>query len=136
VTSYQDANVASGSHTYYVTAYNAVGASIPSTSVTVSIVAVPDAPTSLAVTVSGSGVTLSWVNPSGAQGDNVYRDGAKIASPGLVTSYQDTNVASGSHTYYVTAYNSGGKSVPSSSVTVSCVTPKKRHTLLFRLILG
>jgi len=136
VTSYQDTNVASGLHTYYVTAYNAVGASVPSTSVTVSIVAVPDAPTSLAVTVSGSGVTLSWVNPSGAQGDNVYRDGAKIASPGLVTSYQDTNVASGSHTYYVTAYNSGGKSVPSSSVTVSCVTPKKRHTLLFRLILG
>jgi len=136
VTSYQDTNVASGSHTYYVTAHNSVGASVPSSSVTVSIVAVPTAPTSLAATVSGSAVTLSWVNPSGAQGDNIYRDGAKIASPGLVTSYQDLNVASGLHTYYVTAYNAVGTSAPSASVKMSCVTRKMHHTLLFRLILG
>jgi hypothetical protein len=77
--------------------------------------------------VSSSTVTLSWANPSGAQGDNVYRDGTKIASPGLVTSYQNTNVAAGSHTYYVTAYNSAGESVPSASVAVSRVTQNKHR---------
>ncbi len=127
VTSYQNTNVAAGSHTYYVTAYNSAGESVPSSSVVVNILTVPNAPTSLAAAVSSSTVTLSWANPSGAQGDNVYRDGTKIASPGLVTSYQNTNVAAGSHTYYVTAYNSAGESVPSASVAVSRVTQNKHR---------
>jgi GH35 family endo-1,4-beta-xylanase len=97
---------------------------------------VPNAPTSLAAAVSSSTVTLSWANPSGAQGDNVYRDGTKIASPGLVTSYQNTNVAAGSHTYYVTAYNSAGESVPSASVAVSRVTQNKHQTRLIQHILN
>ena len=45
-------------------------------------------------------------------GDDVFRDGQEIAWPGwpspVVTSYQDTNVAPGTHTYYVAAYNSSG----------------------------
>jgi len=95
--------------------------------------AVPNAPTGLAATVSGSTVMLSWTNPSGAQGDYVYRDGTKIASPGLVSSYQNTNVAAGSHTYYVTAYGSAGESTPSSSVTVSCTKSKKHRVSSTRL---
>jgi hypothetical protein len=136
VTSYQDANVASGSHGYRVSAYNSTGQGPASNFVTVTVTSVPAAPTNLGDAVSGSTVTLSWVNPSGAQGDNIYRNGTKIASPRLVTSYQDLNVASGLHTYYITAYNAVGASAPSASVTMSCVTRKMHHTLLFRLILG
>jgi hypothetical protein len=53
-----------------------------------------------------------------------------------VTSYQNTNVAAGSHTYYVTAYNSAGESVPSASVAVSRVTQNKHQTRLIQHILN
>ena len=49
--------------------------------------------------------------------------GREIAWPGwpsaVVTSYSDTNVAAGSHTYYVAAFNSRGMGTASHGVTVS-----------------
>jgi hypothetical protein len=68
-------------------------------------------------------VTLTWTNPTGkVDGDNVYRDNMKIAWPGwpnpVVTSYTDSNVAAGSHTYQVAAYNGYGQG-PVVSVTVT-----------------
>jgi len=160
VTSFQDANVASGSHTYYVTASNSSGQGPGSKSVSATVSAapaptptpspspspgsgssggsgsgsssgtgssgtsLPAAPTNLVASVSGSTVSLSWSNPSGAQGVSLYRDGTKMSSPGLVTSFQDANVASGSHTYYVTASNSSGQGPGSKSVTVTVSSVK------------
>ena len=68
-------------------------------------------------------MTLTWANPTGkVDGDNVYRDGTKIAWPGwpnpVVTTYTDSNVAAGSHTYKVAAYNGYGQG-PTVSVQVT-----------------
>jgi hypothetical protein len=89
--------------------------------VTVAATGAPGAPTNVKASVSGSTVTISWTNVSNALGDDVFRDGSEIAWPGwpsaLVTSYQDTGVAPGVHTYSVAGYNSSG--VGSLSTTVS-----------------
>lgn len=76
------------------------------------------APANFKVAVRGSTVFLSWATPSGAQGANVYRDGTKIASTSTATSFWDADVPTGSHTYYVAAFNSSGQGTPSNSVTV------------------
>jgi len=82
----------------------------------------PGAPGGLTAKVSGDTVTLSWSNQSGTLGDDVFRDGQEIAWPGwpnaVVTTYQDTGVAGGSHTYTVAAYNSSGVGPSSNEVTV------------------
>jgi len=84
---------------------------------------VPGVPTNVAATVSGSTVSLSWINASNTLGTDVFRDGQEIAWPGwpdlAVSSYQDVGVASGTHTYSIAAYNSAGVGASSASVTVS-----------------
>jgi hypothetical protein len=56
-------------------------------------------------------------------GDDVFRDGHEIASPSrpnrLVTSFHDSKVTAGSHTYYVAGFNSKGVGFGSHRVTVS-----------------
>jgi len=83
----------------------------------------PGAPTGVKASVSGSTVTVSWSNAGNTLGDDVFRDGQEIAWPGwpsgVVTSFQDTGVAPGTHTYSVSAYNSSGVGPGSSTVTVS-----------------
>jgi hypothetical protein len=84
----------------------------------------PGAPTNVTATVSGSTVTISWTNGSGTfGGDDIFRDGQEIAWPGwpsaVVTTFVDTGVAAGSHTYYVAGYNSSGVGAASTSVTVT-----------------
>ncbi len=83
----------------------------------------PAAPANVEASVSGSTVTISWTNGPGTLGDDVFQDGKEVAWPGwpspVVTSYQDTGLAAGSHTFYVAAYNSSGVGAPSASVTVT-----------------
>jgi hypothetical protein len=83
----------------------------------------PGAPTGVKASASGNTVTISWTNASSTFGDDVFRDGAEIAWPGwpsvVVTSYQDTGVTPGSHTYDVAAYNSSGVGTASTAVTVT-----------------
>ena len=69
-------------------------------------------------------MTISWVNGSGTfGGDDVFRDGDEIAWPGwpspVVTTYVDTGVAPGPHTYAVAGYNSSGVGPHSTAVTVT-----------------
>ena len=83
----------------------------------------PGAPSGVKASESGGTVTISWTNASGTLGDDVFRDGSEIAWPGwpsfVVTSYQDTNVTAGTHTYDVAAYNSSGVGSSSATVTVT-----------------
>ena len=61
--------------------------------------------------------TLTWNTSSGATGYSIYRDGTQIGSSTTAT-YTDTTAADGTHTYYVTATNSGGESSPSNTISV------------------
>jgi len=125
VSSYVDATVAPGPHSYTVAAYNSAGVGPRSAPASVSVAApvVALAPTGLGATVHGPTVTLTWANPAGMLGDDVYRDGVKVAWPGwpgaAVTAYTDNGVAHGSHTYTVSAYNSAGEGPRSAPVTVT-----------------
>ncbi|MGA2036690.1 MAG: hypothetical protein ABSH04_03795 [Acidimicrobiales bacterium] len=92
------------------------------------------------VAVEGDTVTLSWTNPPGTLGDDVFSDGTKTAWPGwpnpVVDSYQETNVATGSHTYSVAAYNSGGVGPNSGAATVVVTTTNGggRHSGVIELV--
>jgi hypothetical protein len=89
----------------------------------------PSAPTGLSAGVNGRSVTLSWTNPPGTLGVDVFRDGNEIAWPGwpnlIPTTYQDANVSPGTHVYDVAAYNSSGVGPASHAITVTTgSTPK------------
>lgn len=76
-------------------------------------------PTNLVLAVRRSSVTLSWTDPSGTQGVNIYRDGSKISSTGTATGFWDAGVPPGTHTYYVAAFNSSGQGASSNLVAVT-----------------
>ena len=84
----------------------------------------PAAPSGLKASVSGTSVTLTWNNGAGALGANVFRDGAtKLWAGGwpnpAPTSFTDTGLSTGTHTYSVADYNSSGQGPNSSTVSVT-----------------
>lgn len=73
--------------------------------------------------------TLNWDDntESDLAGYHVYREGNRIATVGLVSSYVDTTVpdAALSASYYVTAFDTtGNESAPSQTVTKFYEIPK------------
>ncbi|WP_433063008.1 DUF4832 domain-containing protein [Dactylosporangium sp. CS-033363] len=86
----------------------------------------PTAPTLSAGAVNGQSVPLSWTGATdnvGVVGYRVYRDGTLLSSP-TGTTYTDTNVPTGSHTYTVSARDAAGYDSPSSNaVTVTVSGP-------------
>ena len=77
----------------------------------------PPTPTNLRSSSPARYPNLSWSSVSGATSYNVYRNGTNISSSSTV-SYTDNAAPEGTDTYYVTAVNSAGESIPSSNVTV------------------
>jgi hypothetical protein len=76
-------------------------------------------PSNLTAPAAARAPTLSWPTSSGADWYDIYRDGINIGSaPGTATTFTDTYAQDGTHTYYVTAVNSGGQSAPSPSASV------------------
>ena len=92
---------------------------------TFSLRSAPAAPTSLAVSLSGStSVSLSWKAPAvstGVTGYVIYRDGVALSSQPTGLSYVDTARTPGkTYTYTVRAKNSTGQeSVDSNAVSVA-----------------
>lgn len=76
----------------------------------------PAAPSSLTIPSPTQNPALSWNSVSGAASYNIYRDGSKISSASTAT-YTDNSASDGTHSYYVTAVNSGGESGPSNTVS-------------------
>ncbi|WP_444950308.1 CARDB domain-containing protein [Micromonospora ureilytica] len=83
----------------------------------------PSTPGTLSHSTSGSTITLNWgastdSGGSGLAGYNVYRGGSLIATLGTVLTYQDTQAATATVSYYVRARDgSGNLSGNSNTVT-------------------
>lgn len=116
------------SYTYYVTSQSALGEGSRSNQVTGTTGALPNAPTSLAVTsVTTSSVSLSWAAPAGgATSYNLYRNGTKVQTGIAGLSTTDTGLSPAtSYNYTVTGSNTFGEGPQSNQVTgtTSSVSP-------------
>ncbi|HIA26813.1 MAG TPA: hypothetical protein EYN79_01615, partial [Planctomycetes bacterium] len=71
--------------------------------------------TDLSCSATGHAVTLNWSNSEDYDQIDIFRDGIPIADiPGTMTSYTDSDVASGPHTYSVVATIRKGTTAPVS----------------------
>lgn len=75
-----------------------------------------DAPSGVRASSTGNGAQVTWNLVAGAEGYNVYRDDAYIATIGAPP-FNDQ--VSGSHTYYVTAFANGNYSTKSNQASVT-----------------
>jgi len=123
-----------GTPYYYVlTSYNSLGESLPS--IEYLLTTVPGSPTKVVVTPGNRQNAISWDVVTGATGYNIYwststdvttTNGIKIAN--VTTPHTHTGLTSGTtYSYIVTAYNNGGESKPSN--TVSSYTVKTNREM-------
>lgn len=124
-TSFVDSGLASGTvYHYRVRAYNSVGSSAWSgtaSAETQAAVAVPNAPSPAAVSVSGSTAVVAWTNVSGETSYRVVREtynsrkrswsGTSYTVGADVTSFSQS-LSSGTYRYTVSAVNASGASAP------------------------
>ena len=127
VLSYSDTNLAPQHYTYSVTALDAAGnESDPSSEagVTVPDVGKPSPPGNLAASSPSAGrIDLTWQASSdnvAVTGYDVYREGTRVASLGVTTSFSDTGLALGTYHYVVRAVDAAANaSDPSNEATAT-----------------
>ncbi|WP_327042922.1 discoidin domain-containing protein [Micromonospora ureilytica] len=117
VTTFNDTQPATATVSYYVRARDAAG-NLSGNSNTVTRTGsgdttAPSTPGTLSQSTSGSTITLNWgastdSGGSGLAGYNVYRGGNLIATLGTVLTYQDTQAATATVSYYVRARDGAG----------------------------
>ncbi|MGW5581296.1 CARDB domain-containing protein [Micromonospora chokoriensis] len=117
VTTFNDTQPATATVSYYVRARDAAG-NLSGNSNTVTRTGsgdttAPSVPGTLSQSTSGSTITLNWgastdSGGSGLAGYNVYRGGNLIATLGTVLTYQDTQPATATVSYYVRARDGAG----------------------------
>jgi hypothetical protein len=78
------------------------------TLVTPPVLSVPGAITHLTAAPNGTSVVLSWTNPTGGTGVNIFQNGVKISSPGGVSTHTVTGLAVGTYTFGVQSTNGAG----------------------------
>jgi FtsP/CotA-like multicopper oxidase with cupredoxin domain/regulation of enolase protein 1 (concanavalin A-like superfamily) len=123
-----------GPYAYYVTAVNIAGPSAPTATVTVTA---PATPTALTATVaSGSSIGLTWTDNSNSETSfavwsavnggafsqigTVARTGTAITGTGGTVSYTHTGLTTGNtYSYYVTASNLIGTSLPTATINIT-----------------
>lgn len=115
-TSFNDLSLAPGTYSYGVSGITLAGQSIPTTC-DVTVIVPPVA--GLICNGGATSATLSWVNGTTYTAVEVRRDGFTIATlPGSATSFNDTGVPAGPHTYVVLGV-SGASFSPATSCTVN-----------------
>jgi titin len=131
VTTYTDTPVVNGTTYWYkLTAVTAAGEGLASTELSAKPATVPGAPTLTSATGGSTGVTLVWTAPtstggSAVTGYKVYRataSGAEtlLTTVGLVTTYTDTTVATGTTYYFqVSAVNLPGEGLKSAELSAT-----------------
>lgn len=151
-TTFINSNCDLGTYTYKVEAVDAAGnRSAQSATATATVTAVPDVTAPdwpnndangvlIAVTspdIHGRNIALSWVAATddvGVVGYNIYRNNVKITSVnGTTFTYVDANLATGTYTYQVEAFDSPGNrsilSAPDTAV-VANDPPVAPHSLI------
>ena len=78
-------------------------------------------PTNINTTVNDRNVTITWSNVSNASHYRVYRDGSLIVNNVQATSFIDSNVTYGTHSYYVKSVKSDGTMSLKSNTAVADV---------------
>jgi hypothetical protein len=149
-TSFTDTGLALGLYNYTVDAADLAGnRSTQSASAIANVTAVPDVtppsiPTNVLATTSpdihGRNVTVSWsvstdnVGGSGVTGYSIYRNGSLIASVnGATLSYTDANLATGTFSYTVDAFDSAGNRSAQPAASMAVVAndpPAAPHSLI------
>ncbi len=128
VTSYTDSGLAAGPHSYTVRAVDAaanVSDESNSATGTVPDTTKPSAPLNLDATASAGQVALSWSaadDDVGVTGYQVFRGTQQIATLGNVTSYTDSGLAAGPHSYTVRAVDAAAN-VSDASNTATATVP-------------
>jgi hypothetical protein len=132
VTSFAASGVGAGTYYLRVRAQNAGGSSAASNESILVVVSTgcttaPNAPASLAMTVSGSTVTLIWSAPAGGcppssyvlqAGSSTGASDLANANVGAATSYIASGIGAGTYYVRVRALNAYGQSVGSNEVVV------------------
>lgn len=93
----------------YIAVLNPAGSALPPPP--------PNVPAAPVVSITSKTVAFSWPFVMNAAGYNVRRDGVLIVTGTIANTFTDTTTDGLSHSYYVTAVNSAGESVPSNVVT-------------------
>lgn len=136
-TAFADQGLAAGTYTYSVTAFDGAGnVSGPSNSASVTVPAAepqpsdttaPSVPADLSATVVGTTVSLGWAPSSdntAVAGYNVTRNGIFLTATGGA-GYTDSNLAAGTYTYTVAAFDSAGNtSTASGSISATVAEPE------------
>jgi hypothetical protein len=136
-TTFTTSSVANGTYYWRVRARNAVGASLPSNEVSVTVESPvenpPGAPSVLAATSLGSSVTLTWVAPAsgGVPTTCVIEAGsasglsnlAVVGVGGTTTTFSATAVPNGNYYVRVRCRNAAGTGGPSNEVLVAVRPP-------------
>lgn len=116
-TSYLDEGLQEGEYSYYVTAVYTEEESEPSNEVSVAIVYLP--PAEFTAQSNPPNVVCQWEAPStrGITGYRVYRNEEMVAET-TNTFFNDSDVPTGSYTYYATTLYGDHESGPSAEVTI------------------
>jgi hypothetical protein len=119
--SYLDADAAGGTeHRYSVAAVDGDGELSETVAATNAVLTPVDAPTEVSVSADGTDVVVEWSEVTGAEVYQVSRNGEVLVSDATGSSFTDTDVPLGDHTYEVTAVDEDGEGSsavgPSASV--------------------
>ncbi|WP_243546364.1 TipJ family phage tail tip protein [Pseudodesulfovibrio tunisiensis] len=120
---------AAGTHTYYIRALDTTG-HYSTTSASATIVVLPPAQPSVAATISGTNILLSWSRPSSSfalSGCEVLYGpdlaSAESVDAGLISTSRQFPGAAGCHRFWVRYTDAAGNTGPAASVDMTIIAP-------------
>ncbi len=116
-TTYTDTNSGEGVHLYQITAVQSGIETDYSSTVSVVVNRIPQAPQIFSATSPTHQSAFGWTSAPNVSSYNIYRDGIKIASS-QTNSFTDISAPEGSYMYTITAIKNNSESSKSSNLSV------------------